>query len=75
MLPNLLQTMVASSSLPLVQSGEFANVRNWRTKEKESEMYFIWVDDSVRWKLSESVVTIEAIPTTFAITLKTDIRV
>jgi len=49
-------------------------MRNWRTKEKESEMNVIWADDGARWKLSESIVTIKAIPT-FAITFKTDIRV
>jgi len=34
-------------TLLLIQSDEFANVRNWRTKEKESEMNVIWADDSV----------------------------
>ena len=37
-MPNLLLTKVASFSLPLIQSDEFANVRNWRTKEKENEV-------------------------------------
>ena len=31
----------------LIQSGEFANVRNWCTNEKESEMNFILAEDSV----------------------------
>ena len=34
-------------SLLLLQSDEFANERNWRTKERESEMNFTWADDSV----------------------------
>jgi len=34
-------------TLLLIQSDEFANVGNWRTKEYESEMNFIWADDSV----------------------------
>ena len=31
----------------LIQSDEFASVRNWHTKEKESEMNFILAEDSV----------------------------
>ena len=34
-------------NLFLIQSDEFANVRNWRTKEKESETNFILAEDSV----------------------------
>ena len=34
-------------NLFLIQSDEFANVINWRTKEKESEMNFILAEDSV----------------------------
>ena len=34
-------------NLLLIQSDEFANVRNWRTKEKENEMNFILAEDSV----------------------------
>ena len=63
------------ATLLLIQSEEFATVSNWRTKEKESEINFIWADDSIWWKLSESIVSIEAIPATFAITFRTYIRV
>ena len=35
------------SNLFLVQSEEFGNVRNWRTKQKESEINFILAEDSV----------------------------
>ena len=66
---------VAYFSLPLIQSNEFAKMGNWCTKEKEREMNFMWADDRVFLKLPESIVTIEAIPTTFAITFKTNIRV
>ena len=38
-------------------------------------MNFIWADDSIWWKLSESIVSIEAIPATFAITFTTYIRI
>ena len=62
-------------NLLLIQSDEFGNMRNWRTKEKENEINFILAEESVWWKLSEGKVTIEAVPTTFAITFKTDIRV
>ena len=34
-------------NLFLIQSDEFANVRNWRTKEKESEINIILAEDSV----------------------------
>jgi len=34
-------------NLFLIQSDEFANVRNWRTNEKESEMNFILPEESV----------------------------
>ena len=74
-MPNLLYTKVASFSLPFIQPDEFANVRNCCTNEKESEMNFIWAEDSVRWTLSESIVTIEAMLTAFAITFKFKIRV
>ena len=62
-------------NLLLIQSDEFGNMRNWRTKEKENEINFILAEESVWWKLSEGIVTIKAVPTTFAITFKTDIRV
>ena len=34
-------------NLFLIQSDEFANVRNWRKNEKESEMNFILPEESV----------------------------
>ena len=33
-------------NLLLIQSDEFANVRNWRTKEKESDTNFILAEES-----------------------------